>query len=220
MSHDEARGLLTDRLLDELGPEERARLEAHLEECPECREAAREWSSAWDALDALDSAAMQSAAHVRFGRRLERERSRRRIAGRFRAVAVVALLLGAGLVGRTLVPDAATDRPARSGESPRFLLILRGDEPGRTRPEERLFEEYGAWAARLAEAGALVSAEALDSTAGWVAPETVSDPAAAPVSGFFLVEAPSLDSALAVARASPHAAYGGLIEVRRILRRR
>ncbi|MGH7539662.1 MAG: hypothetical protein ACRELC_01565, partial [Gemmatimonadota bacterium] len=78
--------------------------------------------------------------------------------------------------------------------------------------------EYGAWARRLAAAGALVSAEELDPGTGrWVAPDTVADRASAPVSGYFLVAAPSYDSALAIARASPHAAYGGLIEVRRIV---
>lgn len=49
-----------------------------------------------------------------------------------------------------------------------------------------------------------------------MAPDTETDREAAPVGGYFLIEAPSYDSALALARASPHAAYGGLIEIRRI----
>ena len=218
MKHEEARDLLTDRLIDELAPDDRARLETHLERCTECRAAARHWAAAWEALGALDAAPIDPAAHVRFGRLLERERSRSRRRIALKAAAALALLLGGGLVGRALAPEGASDGPARSVvDGPRFLLLLRGDEPDRTQPRERLVREYGAWAGRLAEAGSLVAADELEPGPGrWVAEEVPSDRASTAVSGFFLVAAPSYDSAVAIARASPHAAYGGLIEVRRI----
>jgi hypothetical protein len=159
---------------------------------------------------------------VRFGRRMERSRPRARFSGALQAAAAAVLLVAGGLIGRALAPGGSVDAPggriATSSAGSQFLLLLRGEEPDRTRPAERLVEEYGAWAGRLAEAGVLVSAEALDSTSRWVPGEAVTDPGSTSVSGYFLVQAPSDDSAVAIARASPHVRYGGLVEIRRIRR--
>ncbi len=234
MNCEEARDLLIDRLLDELDPEERRRLETHLSGCPDCRAAAREMSAVWEALGSLGPPPADPASLVRFGRRLERERPRTRLAWPLLAAAATALLVAGGLVGRALstgraggatgtaspggAPPPAAIGPEPTPVLPRFLLLLRGDEPDRRQPHERLIEEYGAWARRLAAAGALVSADELDPAGGrWVTPDAATDRTSEPIGGFFLVEAPSYDSAVAIARASPHAAYGGLIEVRRIV---
>lgn len=224
MNCDDARALIIDRLMDELAAEDRRRLEAHLAECPACRAADRELAEVWDSLGALAPPPSDAGLLIRFGRRLERQRSRVRVRGSLQAAAAVALLLAGGLLGRTLTPGV---EPGPTGveigppAGPQYLLLLRGDEPDRTRPAAQLFEEYSEWASSLAAAGALVVAEALDSEdSRWVPPTTETDRLSTPVTGFFLVEAPSYDSAVAIARASPHAAYGGLVEIRQIVRGR
>lgn len=225
MTHEEARDLLTDRLLDELGDAERRRLEAHLRECGDCRATALRWASSWEALASLASVPVDPAAHVRFGRRLERETRRAGLMAPRRRVpllvaAAVALLLAGGLLGRGLAPGPRAEGGGASAAlgHPRFMLVLRGDAPDRRYPADVLVAEYKAWAGTLTEAGALVTGAELEQGTGrWVAPATESDPTSTRLAGFFLIRAPSYDSALAIAQESPHAAYGGVIEVRRIV---
>jgi len=224
MTHEEARDLLTDRLLDELSSDEGRRLEAHLRDCPDCGETARRWTTSWEALGALELAPVDPAAHVRFGRRLEQEVSRGWGMPGARmplvALAAVALLLAGGIAGQALAPGPAADggRPGAQVAGPQVMLVLRGEEPDRRQAADVLVAEYGVWAGTLAAAGSLVAAEQLDAESGrWVAPDSESDPASTPISGFFIVRAPSYDSALVIARESPHAGYGGVIEVRRVV---
>lgn len=230
MTHEEARDLLTDRLLDELSESDRARLEEHLERCAECRRAAGEWQAAWEALGSLRPAPLDGAAQVRFGRRLEQELSMDRpfipLGRPLLGAAAVVLLLVGGLTGRALAPAVrpvpgdppSTAALSSADDRPRFLLLLRGEEPDRRQPADVLVREYGEWAASLAEAGSLIAAAELEAgTARWVAPDVEPDPVSTGISGFFLVAASSYDSAVAIARGSPHVAYGGVVEVRRLV---
>lgn len=120
------------------------------------------------------------------------------------AAALVLMTLSGFAMGRMTAGGAA---PA----GPHYLLLLYdgpGFDPG-ARSEADLVAEYSAWAGRLAVEERLVAAEKLGD-----AERVVGGPAAGPVSGFFLVAARDLAEAEALARGSPHAAYGGTIVVR------
>jgi hypothetical protein len=103
-------------------------------------------------------------------------------------------------------------------DSPQFLLLLLGGAPEAgvaQPPTEGVVEEYVAWASSLSEQGRLVSAEKLaDEPIASVGPRQPEER----LGGFFLVRARDLAEATRIAEESPHARYGGRIEVRLIER--
>src|SRR5687768_9122677 len=124
--------------------------------------------------------------------------------------AIAASLLVGLLAGRRSVttPAGATERQAATAEpsaapsKQRYLLLVEG--PAHTRPasvsptapdsvvERAIVQEYGAWAGRLAQSGALVMAEKLaDSPVAIHAASGVVSPARNPleqIGGFFLIQ--------------------------------
>ena len=112
---------------------------------------------------------------------------------------------------------------------PQFLLLLHDDptEYQDLAPEamQDIVERYGAWARGLAERGILAGGHKLCDEGGRVVRSrdgrvVVHDgpyaEAKEVVSGYFLVDAPSYDAAVEIARSCPHAASKGRIEVRQI----
>ena len=116
---------------------------------------------------------------------------------------------------------------------PQFMLLLHED-PADARalsPEEmqRIIERYGAWSRELAAQGRLAGGEKLADDGGrHVRPNGAARGGGAAVvtdgpyvegkevvAGYFTVEAPDYDGAVAIASGCPHLAHGW-IEVRRI----
>ena len=152
--------------------------------------------------------------------------------------AIAASLLVGVLAGRrsVIAPAAATDRQAATaqpGAAPakqRYLLLVEG--PAHARPagvsatapdsvvERAIVQEYGAWAGRLAQSGALVMAEKLaDTPVAIHAASGLVTPARNPleqVGGFFLIQVADSAEAYRIARDCPHLKYGGTVQVRRI----
>lgn len=99
----------------------------------------------------------------------------------------------------------------------RYLLLIRDTEAVGQAIEEHgidaIVQEYGGWAGSLAEEGRLVAAEKLTDAPRWVGDAA---PASSNISGFFLITAASEAEALEIARQSPHARYGGVLEVREV----
>jgi hypothetical protein len=110
----------------------------------------------------------------------------------------------------------------------KYIFILYDDprkKPSYT-PEQmqKVIEEYGAWAAKLAEEGRLAGGHKLQEDGGKVLRAdsarqvTVIDgpysEAKEVIAGFFLVEAEGYDEAVAIAKSCPHMRYGLKIEVR------
>lgn len=219
MNCDEARGLRVDSLMDQIGRDDAARLEAHERDCPGCAAASEEITRLWKVLARIDPPQRQPDALVQFGRRLERHRRSPKRSLVLVAAGIAALVASGVALGRWSATSGEAGSPLTAG--PQYLLLLRGTEPDRQKPRSQLVQEYGAWAGDLAAAGALISAgELAVDEARWADP--VGDPRAAEartarVSGFFLVRAVDDDSALALARTSPHVAYGGAIEIRRVI---
>lgn len=105
-----------------------------------------------------------------------------------------------------------------AGEAPAasHALLLYDTETVREQPSHRLVAEYSRWANSLAERGMLAAAEELG-PGSWVGNPTPAAMQKTP-SGLFLVLVRSDAEALALAEASPHHQYGGLVEVRPIIR--
>jgi hypothetical protein len=105
-------------------------------------------------------------------------------------------------------------------EGREYLLLLREDSTYRDdRPVNDIVREYGRWADSLRRNNLLVTAAKLgDEELSVVAPDVslVPESLESPTSGFFVVRAPSLDAARAIAAASPHVKYGGRIVVRSV----
>ncbi|MBK7351861.1 MAG: hypothetical protein IPI92_18570 [Gemmatimonadetes bacterium] len=112
---------------------------------------------------------------------------------------------------------------ARAGEVPtgqRWMLLLYEDAGFRPPPpgaEQVYVEEYRAWAAALRRRGQLVEgAELLPAAAalgrgGAAALEVMPEPAR--LTGYFILVAPSLDSARAIASGIPHLRHNGRVVI-------
>jgi len=105
MACDEYKGLLSALLDGELPPEERARVEAHLETCPECRQLLEELRALDTQLAALPGVAASPDFDARLGKRIRRPRiltfrPTMRIAWAAAAVVLVAVGLGLFLSAR------------------------------------------------------------------------------------------------------------------------
>lgn len=141
--------------------------------------------------------------------------ARRRSAWRpWSAVAAAATLFLAGYATAQLTARA-TPTPGTGG---RYLFLLY-DTPGTLTADPaagpRLFEEYSAWYSREHAAGVVESGDKLDDAViRIVGPELRAAPQPA---GLFVVRAGSTDEAVAIARESPHARYGGTVVVRPIV---
>ena len=137
------------------------------------------------------------------------------------APALVSLALGL-LIGASWVRGGAD--PA--GELPRYLLILRsGDEFKPEATPEAHRAEYADWAVNTLPRGTFLSGEELAEN-GWALrrirgtveanPLDKATDSREPVAGFFLIQAANAESAVTMAKTTPHLKYGGTVEVRPI----
>lgn len=101
---------------------------------------------------------------------------------------------------------------------PRYLIVYLGGEPPSS-PEEgkRQFARYMEWLSALGEA-AVSPANPLKDT-HTVGPDgTVAAGGASSMSGYTIVEAASMEAALAIARSCPFLDVGGSLEVSELVR--
>ena len=109
----------------------------------------------------------------------------------------------------------------------KFMFVLIED-PRKNQsytPEQmqKLIEEYGAWAEKLAQEGRLLGGNKLKEEGGKVVKSdgrqvaVLDGPfieAKEVVAGFFLIQAEGYDQAVAIARSCPHVRHGLRIEIR------
>ncbi|MBK5258280.1 MAG: hypothetical protein JJE51_01685 [Thermoanaerobaculia bacterium] len=147
--------------------------------------------------------------------KLKESRTRRRRFGELALAATIAMV--AFLAGRTTVVPAAV--PAE----PAYMLLVHDDLPPQA-DSAKLHEEYGRWAAGLAEGGRLSGGEELGDTRLLLEPGAGSDVARTSarstrsIGGYFLLTVGNEAEALAIARDCPHLKRGGTVEVREIVR--
>jgi hypothetical protein len=149
---------------------------------------------------------------------------------------VVGRLRSRGLIGRPsplggwlLAAGAAAAAAAiavtmmgRPVETREYLLLLEepaGYQAARSDAEQReRVREYGSWAGELSRDHHLISAGELEPGGSVLSPSAsrALPPDATPT-GYFLIQAESLDAAERLARSSPHLRYGGAIVVRAVV---
>jgi len=217
MKCDVALDLITDSLMDTVEGDTFIELQEHLSECTSCRGEARQQQEVWSELGRLRASVKRRPDRETSHDRLPAPQSRREWSPWAKAAAVVILLASGAFLGRLEVWNGAgAGQPVAITAGDPYLLLIRSDEPERRAPEAQLVSEYGDWASELAQRGALISAEKLTIDAGrWVQGESAAGDTDV-ISGFFLIRAANYDEAERVARASPHVAYGGTIELRAI----
>jgi hypothetical protein len=136
-------------------------------------------------------------------------------------------LAAAGLAGVFFTLGYAASRihpaPLIAPQGARYLLLLRETaefRPPADRAGSALVAEYRTWARELRRRGALELGEQLADDGALLAAESAAAPPPADggkIVGLFVVRAPSLAGALAMAKSCPHMRYGGRIEVRPII---
>jgi len=119
-------------------------------------------------------------------------------------VAAALVLFASGYAAGTWRPSASLDSSTTTAR--RFVLLLHGVAAGPTTDAEKTarVDEYRAWARSVQARGVPISGERLKSSFG----ESIS--------GFFIIEAASLEAAREIADSCPHARSGQRVEVREI----
>ncbi|MEM7051708.1 MAG: YciI family protein [Acidobacteriota bacterium] len=129
---------------------------------------------------------------------------------------LAACLLAAlgGWWGRSLVETSTPPRAAGD----HYLLLLTEPRPLATdKPMPELVAEYAAWGAELAEEGKIIAAARLRPGGEHLKPPaSPTGEEIAQVTGYFILIAPDLETARAIAATCPHLAYDGEISVRRL----
>ena len=229
-----------ERLTGTLDADRASAIDQHLAGCPTCRAETERLTEMWKELGQLRIPAPTGA-----GDRIERlidaraqsdtaAPSRDRRALRFTLIgslAVAASLAIGILIGHRSTSPATPTASNASASAPktRYLLLLHG--PAQTPPQTAeqsaadsiagaaIVAEYKAWAMRLRDSGALVSAEKLaanpvtmlSASGATELPRGTADE----LGGFFLIQADSAE-AYRIARECPHLRHGGTVQVRRI----
>lgn len=154
------------------------------------------------------------------------------------AVALGLVFLGGFTVGVKKVagsnggsrPEAATASIPATTDHPYMLLMFMRSQQEAPAPAsdrareayEAIIAEYRAWADARASEGRLLSAEKLGKDTrvmtGRGEALTIAESANTDrvLGGYFLITAPSLEDAIALAKSHPHLKYGGEVEVRPI----
>ena len=96
-----------------------------------------------------------------------------------------------------------------------YMLLLHEDKDFAPGDQMEMFEEYKAWMENTFAKGIKITGQELKDEATLVKGEelkTINSDVR--TTGYFLVEANSLDDAIKVAQENPHIKYGGSIEVK------
>lgn len=136
--------------------------------------------------------------------------------------ALLAASLACFWIGR--ITGGSGQAPADSPVGARWMLLLyedhsfKGPTPGR---EHEYVEEYRQWAEAGHAAGTVLDGAELIPGAALLAPDQPADPmpvslelsGAGRLSGYFVILAPTLEEAAAIARTSPHLRHHGRIAI-------
>ena len=170
----------------------------------------------WSAVEARST--LQPAAERQALRRLIRTPGR---SWALRSLAVL-LLFGLGLGAGWLLRNGLPGNDAR----PAFLVLIRGGTFAERSPEEQahIVAAFRDWAEELDQAQRLLAGERLTQDGQVLVREgnaVIEHPLVRTpdrVGGYFVITARDYDEALTLAKACPQLDYGGMVEVRQIVR--
>lgn len=102
-----------------------------------------------------------------------------------------------------------------------YMLILHEDEQFQPGDPNQMFKEYGAWMMNTFAKGVMIDGQELSNETTFIDrnKEVVyrdgkSEPK---VTGYFILEASSMEEAIAIAKENPHIKYGGSIELKKYM---
>jgi len=147
---------------------------------------------------------------------LRERRLLRRPARELRAVLITAACVVCFAAGLFL-PRVKFPRPS-VGEQPQYVLLLfqgAGMPASDSKEEAVLVQEYSRWAAKERSEGHLVGGEKLNDTSVEIAGSQGHQPDNQ-LGGYFVITAPDVNAAMAIALTCPHLAHGGSIVLRPI----
>ncbi len=128
------------------------------------------------------------------------------------AASLLLFFLGA-LTGRQSVPQI----DANQG----YLLLLHQDDGYVLGDIREMEEAYSGWQPEIEGVAVFTSSQELQSSQVWVdysgKEESDEKGGSSLISGFYMIEAPSMEAAVAIARTNPHLKYGGSIELRALM---
>ena len=125
----------------------------------------------------------------------------------------ILLFLSGNYYGKSNNMDRIEIEPDRG-----YMLLLHEDERFQPGEPMTMFEEYKAWMENTFNKGVKITGQELKNEAVLVNPDgrtqTLNEGSGKRTTGYFLVEAASLDDAIQVAQETPHVKYGGIVEVK------
>ena len=139
---------------------------------------------------------------------------------RLLAAAAGLFLFALGLAAGLRLGSPAA-RPAAATTLPHFALFLYDapDEKNLTDAQmQARVDEYRNWARGVRAEGREIAGEKLEPEGRFVGPGPTASSPGWPLGGYFVISAPDMDAAVAVAQSCPHVKHGGRIEVRAIAR--
>ncbi len=98
-----------------------------------------------------------------------------------------------------------------------YMLLLHEDERFRPGDPMEMFEDYKSWMENAYASGVKITGQELKNEAVLVTvgeQVAVGEAAQKKTTGYFLLEADTMEEALKVAQANPHVKYGGVVEVK------
>jgi hypothetical protein len=217
MRCDEWSERLAPYLSGEIAGADRREAEEHLAACDACRREVASLAQTWEELGRLPAPEVPSR---RMRARLAASLATpgRRPGRRIWRLSAAAVLLAAGFLAGW-IGRRESGMPAPAGD--RYVLLLH-DRPGAAAqsPEQSsaVVAEYKAWARRLRREGKLVGGEKLEDGGALLARGRIEDLPGSPgrIGGYFVIVARTRREAQEIARDCPHAARGGVVELRRI----
>ncbi len=131
------------------------------------------------------------------------------------AVAGIALFAGGYFFGRSQGGPEGQIRPELG-----YMLLLHEDSRFRPGEPMEMFEEYKAWMEAVGSRGVAITGQELRNEALVLDPDGTPDTDEPErTTGYFLLEAATMDQATEIARSIPHLKYGGSVEVKAFMNR-
>ncbi|HMB63514.1 MAG TPA: hypothetical protein VKN36_10600 [Eudoraea sp.] len=131
------------------------------------------------------------------------------------SAAAVLLFFTGNYMGKQTIEKQGID-PNRG-----YMLILHEDDQFKPGDPQEMYQEYGAWMQDTMSKGIAMTGHELKNEADIVDArqhvEHLDENSARKTTGYFILEAESLEVALQVARSNPHIKYGGTIEVKQYM---
>lgn len=129
--------------------------------------------------------------------------------------AAVLFFMGGSFYGGMNTEEQIVIEPTRG-----YMLILHEDENFNPGDPMEMFEEYRDWMQNTFASGIKITGQELGNDASLVTTASINylgEEAQTRTTGYFVLEANSLEDAIAVAKANPHVKYGGTVEVKTFL---